>query len=334
MPDYTVVIRDLPEEERPRERLAKHGPGGLSTAELIAILLRVGARGQSAIGLAQRLLAEFEGIEGVARASVERLSKVKGVGLAKAAQLKAAFELGKRLATEPQDQRPTIRGPQDAARIPHTGLAEIVARATRENPDERYPTMAAVVSAIEVAFPQAARRPEEIPLPPPEPLPPACLRRLDGPAETHPVGERTVLGRGGKATVRIRHPTLSRVHAKLVRRRSGEAYVFDLSSLNGTRVDSRPVSAGPIRPGSVLGIGDVRFRFDEGPQALVPAAPAPPPAPATGAGTEAPPRELTLDGGSTVGRAGTVVPPASKVWPPPGDTDATPATGVPPVGTP
>ncbi|MCI0341683.1 MAG: protein kinase, partial [Planctomycetales bacterium] len=180
-------------------------------------------------------------------------------------------------------------GPGDAARIPHTGLAEIVARATRAGPEERYPTMAALVSAIEIAFPQAARRPEEVPLPPPEPLPPGCLRRLDGPAEVHPVGERAVVGRGAKATVRVRHPTLSRVHAKLVRRRSGEAYVFDLSSLNGTRVDTRPVSAGPIRPGQVLGIGDVRFRFDEGPQALAPAAPGPAPRPA-----EAPPRELAL----------------------------------------
>jgi len=117
MPDYPVIIRDLPEEERPRERLAKHGPASLSNAELIAILLRVGARGQSAIALAERLLSEFKGIEGVAKASVERLSQIKGLGLAKAAQLKAAFELGKRLATKPDEKRPVIKSPHDAARL-------------------------------------------------------------------------------------------------------------------------------------------------------------------------------------------------------------------------
>jgi DNA repair protein RadC len=117
MADYPVIMRDLPEEERPRERLAKHGPAGLSNAELIAILLRVGARGQSAVALAERLLSEFRGLEGVAGASVERLSQVKGMGLAKAAQLQSAFELGKRLATEPQEKRPVVRGPHDAAKL-------------------------------------------------------------------------------------------------------------------------------------------------------------------------------------------------------------------------
>lgn len=117
MPDYPVIMRDLPEEERPRERLARHGADTLSNSELIAILLRVGAQRQSAIALAERLLSDFGGIEGVARASVERLSQVKGMGLAKAARLKAAFELGKRLASKPQEKRAVVRRPADAARL-------------------------------------------------------------------------------------------------------------------------------------------------------------------------------------------------------------------------
>jgi DNA repair protein RadC len=113
MPDYPVIIRDLPEQERPRERLAKHGPSSLSNAELVAILLRTGSARQSAIALAERLLAEFGGLRGIATASVERLSKVTGMGLAKAAQVKAAFELGKRLAVEPKEEKPVISRPQD-----------------------------------------------------------------------------------------------------------------------------------------------------------------------------------------------------------------------------
>jgi len=117
MPDYPVIIRDLPEQERPRERLARHGPASLANSELIAILLRTGAARQSAIALAERLLAEFGGLRGIATASVERLSTVKGMGLAKAAQVKAAFELGKRLAAEPQHEKATVSRPDDVVSL-------------------------------------------------------------------------------------------------------------------------------------------------------------------------------------------------------------------------
>jgi DNA repair protein RadC len=110
-----VTIRDLPEEERPRERLAKYGPEAVSTAELIAILLRTGSARESALGLAEQLLSRFGSLKAIANASVEKLAEIKGVGLAKAAQLKAAFELGKRLATSGDEARVTIRSPQDAA---------------------------------------------------------------------------------------------------------------------------------------------------------------------------------------------------------------------------
>jgi len=116
MPRDTLIIRDLPAAERPRERLAKDGPGALSTAELLAILLRTGTAKESAIALAQRLLAEFKTLRGIARASVEELSGISGLGLAKAAQLKAAFELGKRVA-DPGEVRPAVHSTAEAAAL-------------------------------------------------------------------------------------------------------------------------------------------------------------------------------------------------------------------------
>ena len=82
---YHVTIHDMPAGERPRERLQHYGPEALSTAELMAILLRTGSRGENVLDLATRLLVEFEGLGGLARASFSELSSVKGVGQAKAA---------------------------------------------------------------------------------------------------------------------------------------------------------------------------------------------------------------------------------------------------------
>ena len=117
MTERGVVIRDLPAGERPRERMAQYGPEAMSTVELLAILLRVGSRGESAIRLAERLLAEFGGLAGMAKARIPQLSALPGIGLAKAAQIKAAFELGKRLATSVEGPRPVIRNASDAAAL-------------------------------------------------------------------------------------------------------------------------------------------------------------------------------------------------------------------------
>jgi DNA repair protein RadC len=115
--DGAPTIKDLPSGERPRERLARLGPGALSDAELLAIALRVGVDGENVLRLSERLLASFEGLDGLARASVAELSRTRGVGQAKAVQLKAAFELGRRLSiTQPED-RPQIRSAEDAARL-------------------------------------------------------------------------------------------------------------------------------------------------------------------------------------------------------------------------
>ena len=111
------TIKDMNEEERPRERLAKLGPQSLSNAELLAILLRVGVVGESAVQVGQRLLQNFGGISGIHRASIDELSIQKGIKLAKAAQIKAAIELGRRLIIESPEERPAIHSPAEAAEL-------------------------------------------------------------------------------------------------------------------------------------------------------------------------------------------------------------------------
>lgn len=118
MPErYTVAIREMPAEERPRERLWAYGAGAVSTAELIAIQLRTGTTEVSALGLAERLLSRYSGVRGLANATVEEISREKGIGSVKAIQIVAAFELGKRLAALSLEDRPTISSPQDVANL-------------------------------------------------------------------------------------------------------------------------------------------------------------------------------------------------------------------------
>ena len=95
-----LKIRELPQEERPREKLLRHGPGGLTDAELIAILLRTGVVGQNVIDVARELLKKYESLRELSRCSVDELSKIRGVGPAKAMHLVAAFGLGQRLAEQ------------------------------------------------------------------------------------------------------------------------------------------------------------------------------------------------------------------------------------------
>jgi len=91
------AIKDWPESERPREKLLQLGPEGLSDGELLAVLLRIGAFGQSAEDLARKLMVQFNGINGIDRAHIEELLAVPGMGVAKTAQVKAAIEIGKRV---------------------------------------------------------------------------------------------------------------------------------------------------------------------------------------------------------------------------------------------
>ncbi len=109
-------MREMPPEERPRERLLKHGPAGLKTSELIAILLRTGTKDRPVLELAEFLLAHFGSLEALSRAPVGELVKIKGVGEAKAIELKAAFSLAVRLAQTEAESR-AIDSSEDVARL-------------------------------------------------------------------------------------------------------------------------------------------------------------------------------------------------------------------------
>ena len=117
IPSSSYRIADLPADDRPRERLSKLGAQALSSAELIAILLRVGVPGESAGQIGQRLLQNLGGLSGLHRAAFDELCAEHGIGDAKAAQIKAAIELGRRLMLESPEERPTINSPADAAAL-------------------------------------------------------------------------------------------------------------------------------------------------------------------------------------------------------------------------
>ena len=112
-PRYATMIRDLPQGERPRERLREQGPGSLSNAELMAILLRTGVSGESVLNLSSRLLAGLGGLAGMARVSYGELCALKGISDAKACQLLAAFELGRRLVSLHPEGRAIVGSPRD-----------------------------------------------------------------------------------------------------------------------------------------------------------------------------------------------------------------------------
>ena len=111
----TYLIREMPEGESPRERLKLRGAAALSDAELIAILLRTGMKGTSVVQLAQELLVKFRTLPELAGAPVEEIAQVKGIGETKAIQLKAAFELARRLSSNTRDKQTPISSPEDAA---------------------------------------------------------------------------------------------------------------------------------------------------------------------------------------------------------------------------
>jgi DNA repair protein RadC len=110
-------ITDLQLSERPRERLEKQSASALSQAELIAILIRVGVKGENALEVAQRILERFKGLRGLQSASFLELSRERGIGKAKAAQIQAAIELGNRLSRERPIERVIINSPEEAANL-------------------------------------------------------------------------------------------------------------------------------------------------------------------------------------------------------------------------
>lgn len=106
-------IKNWPEKERPRERLHTQGAESLSNAQLLAIILRTGGGGKSAIDLAMELMNSFKSLKNIEAASLNEFKALKGMGDAKAAQLKAAFELGRRLVREPESKGPVFRSSSD-----------------------------------------------------------------------------------------------------------------------------------------------------------------------------------------------------------------------------
>jgi DNA repair protein RadC len=110
-----LLIRELPDNERPRERLLEKGADALKTSELIAILLRTGTKGSSVIQVAEQILRQFDSLDTLARASVAELQRVKGVGRDKAIALQSAFTLARRMAQELRQEAPTLDTPERVA---------------------------------------------------------------------------------------------------------------------------------------------------------------------------------------------------------------------------
>lgn len=122
----TFTVNDLPNQERPRERLQKLGSGALSAQELLALVIGRGVSGKSVITIAQELITTFGSIKGVSEATIEELAGIKGIGAAKAAQLKASFELGKRQELEKESWYDSydIKDPQSVVRVIRSSIRD------------------------------------------------------------------------------------------------------------------------------------------------------------------------------------------------------------------
>ena len=114
----SFTIHDLPKEERPRERLVKFGEQALSAQELLQVILGRGVAGESVSVMAQKLLTQFGSLQKLTEASIEELSSIKGIGLAKATQLKAVFEIGRRISTQtPSYKNKDLTDPKKAYQL-------------------------------------------------------------------------------------------------------------------------------------------------------------------------------------------------------------------------
>ena len=120
---YNLRIREMPAGQRPRERLRDSGAAALSDAELVAILLRTGSKGENVLNLAIRLLSKNQGLSGLARLSFGELRAIHGLGEAKAAEVRAALELGVRLVSSHPEARAIVRAPADVAGLMMTEMS-------------------------------------------------------------------------------------------------------------------------------------------------------------------------------------------------------------------
>jgi len=118
----SFTVHDLPKPERPRERLQKFGSEALSAQELLALVIGRGIPRKSVMNIAQELLTRFGSIKSIGQATIEELSQIKGIGLAKAAQIKACFELGRREDLEPELKNFDIKDPKNMGSNMGSGL--------------------------------------------------------------------------------------------------------------------------------------------------------------------------------------------------------------------
>jgi DNA repair protein RadC len=117
MDSNSLTMREVPNEERPRERMLQYGSQALSNAELLAILLRTGTYSESAVTLAHRILSECGDFRSLVDMSKDQLTQIKGIGNAKALQIQASIELGRRLARSTHNEAVTIRSPESVANL-------------------------------------------------------------------------------------------------------------------------------------------------------------------------------------------------------------------------
>ena len=116
-PKYRLSVKEMAPDERPRERLKLRGPQSLSDGDLLAIILNTGIVGETVTDVSQRVLSQHGGLRGLMQMEVAELARVRGLGDAKAVRLKAALELGRRLATLHPDQKPQVTAPDDVANL-------------------------------------------------------------------------------------------------------------------------------------------------------------------------------------------------------------------------
>ncbi|MDW2875780.1 DNA repair protein RadC [Cytobacillus sp. T106] len=116
MKTESLMIRDFPQDERPRERFIQNGPESLSNHELLALMLRTGTKEESVLQLSNRLLTHFEGLRLLKDATLDEMTSIKGIGMAKAIQVLAAVEIGRRISSLSYDDRFVIGSPEDGAK--------------------------------------------------------------------------------------------------------------------------------------------------------------------------------------------------------------------------
>ena len=124
-PGYRLMLREMAPDERPREKLKLRGPSALSDGDLLAIILNTGIVGETVTDVSQRLLAQHGGLRGLFRMDVAELARIRGLGDAKAVRLKAALELGRRLAALSPDARPQVGSPEDIANLLQIEMAAL-----------------------------------------------------------------------------------------------------------------------------------------------------------------------------------------------------------------